>query len=376
MTGSRMDLFALLGVLELALVLVMVALVFIIRSKKLAAQVQSLQRELKNAVVVAERIGFDHYLRDEILRNQGLIEQAAQEHEKHPDAVRMLTLRTQFLELELQARELEKNPVQFQKRIAAGIQELIASLLPQAKSADAEPESAKPARQLHDTHNEELDHLRQVINNQQDSMKLLRTRLKDSSDEIPDLDSILKKLDEFEKQSRELHHCLETLEAENERLKAEKKGGSGTIVRSADTAQLSGLKNMVDKQQTTIASLHTLIRELAPNATKAHELEEALASIQHTNDELTGCVAVLEDENSMLRDELAEIQAHLEKQDAGRAEAPEGEADDNSAGELEIRLQELEALLEFKDAAIEELERQYNRLQGRYLAETGKTSID
>ncbi len=371
-----MNLFALLGVLELALVLLVVALIFIIRSKKLAAQVQSLQYQLKNAVVAPERTGFDYYLRDEILRNQGLIDQAAQAREKHPDAVKMLTLRTQFLELELQAREVEKNPVEFQKRLAAGIQELIARLLPEAESANAEVEPAEPARQLHDTQTEELDHLRQVINNQQDSMKLLRTRLKESSDEIPDLDSILEKLDEFEKQSRELHHCMGILEAENERLKAEKKGGSGTIVRSPDTAQLSGLKNMVDKQQTTIASLHNLIRELAPNATKASELEEALASIQHTNDELTGCVAVLEDENSMLRDELAEIQAHLDKQDADRAAAPVPEAADSSEPELEIKLQELEALLEFKDAAIEELEKQYNKLQARYLAETGKASID
>jgi DNA repair exonuclease SbcCD ATPase subunit len=399
MTSPKVDFLALLGVLEFTLILLVVALVFFIRSKNLMRQVRSLQDQLKVTSTVSEAVSFDQYLRDEVLRSQGLIDQAAASEDRQDRAaVELLSLRKKFLELELTAQEAKKNPVEFQSRVATGMHVLIEMLRPEPEAvvteqSEAAPpqtgmetpaEETDPGRELHDTHDEELDHLRQVINNQQDAMAVLRAKLKEGSGDIGDIDSILAKLDDFEKQSRELHQCLEILEAENERLKAEKNSGDSpsVILQRADTEQLSGLKSMVDKQHETIASLHGLIKELAPDAQKAKQLEEAFAEIQSTNNELTGCVAVLEDENAMLREELEEIQAFLDKQEAlnqAAAEDSTGQvaaATDASLRELEIKLQEMEALLEFKDAAIEELEKQYNKLQAKYLADTGKASID
>ena len=43
--------------------------------------------------------------------------------------------------------------------------------------------------------------------------------------------------------------------------------------------------------------------------------------------------------------------------------------------QLEIKVQELEALVEFKDATIEEMEKQHNSLKEKYLAETGKQKV-
>jgi chromosome segregation ATPase len=108
--------------------------------------------------------------------------------------------------------------------------------------------------------------------------------------------------------------------------------------------------------------------------------------MQRANQELNGCVAVLEDENALLRSELEEIQAMIARQaaDGGQTgEAPDGGSEaaaqqTTEAGlseqnqALEIKLQELEALLEFKDAAIQELEKQYNTLESKYLAATGQ----
>ncbi len=49
MEDLQINLFALLGVLEFAVVLLVVALFFIVRSKRLASRVRALQKELTEA---------------------------------------------------------------------------------------------------------------------------------------------------------------------------------------------------------------------------------------------------------------------------------------------------------------------------------------
>ena len=175
-----------------------------------------------------------------------------------------------------------------------------------------------------------------------------------------------------------MQRCLQVLEQENDRLKSlrsqPRAGAAGT-----QPEQLNGLRSMVGEQQHTIAKLQSLINKLAPEAGKARELADAFASMQHANQELNGCVAVLEDENALLRSELEEIQAKIARHeaDAGQGEddggqqaAEAGLSEQNQ--ELEVKVQELEALLEFKDAAIQELEKQYNILESKYLAASGQ----
>lgn len=401
MESIQIDLFVVLGFLEFALVISVIAALFALRSRRLARRVQALREQLDQPAEVPQAVGFDQYLRDEIIRNQAFIDQAAATQDsRERSAGEALAMRKQFLELELTAQASKGNPVQFCQTLTEGMRSLIEQLRPEpetvietatadapvAESAAKEPaeDSAAKMRELRDTHQDELGHLRKVINNQQDAMGALRARLKDSEGEIAGMEGILEKLDEFERQSLELQQSLQVLEAENERLKLAKRRNEPGSAKDAerDPAQLSGLKNMVGKQQATISSLQDLIRELAPEASKARELQEAIAQIQRTNQELNGCVAVLEDENNMLRDELAEIQAYLDAQERTAAEAVEAaemqgdQSSEDMMRELEIKVQELEALVEFKDAAIEEMEKQYNALQARYLAATGKKKVD
>lgn len=401
MESIQIDLFVVLGFLEFALVISVIAALFALRSRRLARRVQALREQLDQPAEVPQAVGFDQYLRDEIIRNQAFIDQAAATQDsRERSAGEALAMRKQFLELELTAQASKGNPVQFCQTLTEGMRSLIEQLRPEpetvietatadapvAESAAKEPaeDSAAKMRELRDTHQDELGHLRKVINNQQDAMGALRARLKDSEGEIAGMEGIHEKLDEFERQSLELQQSLQVLEAENERLKLAKRRNEPGSAKDAerDPAQLSGLKNMVGKQQATISSLQDLIRELAPEASKARELQEAIAQIQRTNQELNGCVAVLEDENNMLRDELAEIQAYLDAQERTAAEAVEAaemqgdQSSEDMMRELEIKVQELEALVEFKDAAIEEMEKQYNALQARYLAATGKKKVD
>lgn len=415
------------GALELAMLFLVVAVTFFIKFKLQVSKNSELQSALKKAgnMEVPEPVRYEQYLRDEVLRNEALIEQvAASEDEEEKKAAELLKMRKQFLELEVEASALEANPVEFQKCLAAGMGELIEQLRPEPETVtetvteiveeagsgdEAEAEADEPQRGQLDTHDEEFNRLKQVINNQHEAMAALRAELQARESEIEDLDTVLAKLDEFEQHDYGLQKSLEILEQENQRLKeAHSKGSSsGSSVEAMDPAQLTGLKSMLGDQQQTIHNLQTLLQELAPEASKAKELEEAIANIERANQELDSCVAVLEDENAMLRAELDAISAQLEQQaleeeaaeKAAAEEAvaeeeaaavveedavieletvdsePESSADDEKQA-LEIKVEELEALIEFKDAAIEELEKQYSSLESKYLAISGEKSVD
>ena len=411
MEDFQINLFAFLGVLEFAIGLLAVALFFVVRSKRLAGRVRALNKKLKEAEQQEpETIGFVQYLRDEVIRNQDFIDRAAaSEDDAEKKAGELLQWRKQFLELEVEACALEKNPAEFQDRLAAGMSELIEQLRPEPETvtetvseatdstpqadgaAEAGIEEGDEKRKTIDTHDAQLNRLKDVIINQHDAMVALRKELEAREGDIEDLDSILQKLDEFERQSSELETCLSVLEQENERLKAARAAGErgSSEASTREPAQLTGLKSMMNQQQETISNLQNLIRELAPEASKAKELEDSINAITHANQELNDCVAVLEGENTNLRSELEEIQMQLEQQEqaareqsepaieptSGDEEAAEDEVSmDEEKRELEIKVQELEALVEFKDATVEELEKQYNILESKYLALTGEKS--
>ena len=405
------------GILEMMMLLLIVAAVLFVRSKILGGKITELQKSLKDAQIVEapEQVSYEQYLRDEVLRNQGLIDQAAAaEDDARKKAGELLLMRKQFLELELEARALEGNPVAFQDRLAAGLSELIEQLRPEAETitetetvpaeegvdSDAEEavEEEAEERATHDTKDEEFDRLKQVINNQHEAMDALRAELQARESEIENLDTVLAKLDEFERHDVELQRCLEVLDQENQRLKEEHEKGeeSSVKIEPMDPAQLTGLKSMLGDQQQTIQNLQSLLQELAPEASKAKELETAIANIERANMELGGCVAVLEDENTKLRNEIDAINAQLEQQaiedeaaeeaaateegDLGieidMAESQTDESADDEKHQLEIKVEELEALVEFKDAAIEELEKQYSSLESKYMVATGEKKAD
>ncbi len=389
METLQVNLIAFLGALEFALLALVAAIGFGWRGRRLANRVRHLERQARQAKPDAEPVSYAQYLRDEVLRNQELIERAdAAQDVADRKVAGLFAMRKRFLEIELEARKLEANPVAFQARIADGMKALIEQLRPEPETVSAQTEVAPDAqasaepdpspdqensapRETHDTHDEEVDHLKQVINNQQDAMAALRAKLREHESELQGAEDVLQKLDEFEKRSDELQRCLQVLEQENERLKSARsqrhRGGAGM-----QPAQLNGLKSMVGEQQHTIAKLQTLIKTLAPEASKARELADAFATMQRANQELNGCVAVLEDDNAMLRSELEEIQATIARHeaDAGQQADAAGLSEQNQ--ELEAKVQELEALLEFKDAAIQELEKQYNILESKYLAASGQ----
>lgn len=407
--------------MELLLVLLIVAVVLTLRNRALARKLQDLQGR-EPGVIEAGGVPYAAYLRDELLKTRALLEQHA-DGDGAPD---WLVARRRFLELELDAQAVAGDPMAFQEKLDGGFQalldacrpvpvdtaedkpedvQLVEATEPEAEEADVkEPVNARVSDD--DLHKKEVMRLRDLIGHQQDAMRNLRTELESRSGEIDELETIVAQLDAFEKQMTELVRCIEVLEQENERLKQAREEG---VVTGPGTnpEELNRLKEMVNDQHSTIGNLQTMLEQLRPEAGKAHDLEDMLNDVVKSNKELNTCIMVLEDENQSLRDQLntqekqgdtpgekdsadiavfqqriQELESLLEFKDATleqleqdidrlRKEAHTGDDSGGDDETLEIKVQELEALLEFKEAAIEELEKQYAELEARYLELSG-----
>lgn len=406
---------------ELLLVLLIVAVVLTLRNRALTRKLHDLPGR-EPGVIEASGASYAAYLRDELLKTRALLEQ----HADGEGAPEWLVARRRFLELELDAQAMAGDPMAFQEMLDGGFQalldecrpayedtaedkaedaQLVEATEPEAEEADVqEPVNTRVSDD--DLHKKEMMRLRDLIGHQQDAMRNLRSELESRSGEIDELETIVAQLDAFETQMTELVRCIEVLEQENERLKqAREEGvdaGPGT-----NPEELNRLKDMVNDQQSTIGNLQTMLEQLRPEAGKAHDLEDMLNDVVKSNRELNTCIMVLEDENQSLRDQLntreklgdtlededgadiavfqqriQELESLLEFKDATleqldqdidrlRKEANTGDDSGGDDETLEIKVQELEALLEFKEAAIEELEKQYAELQATYLELTG-----
>ncbi|MCA1805001.1 MAG: hypothetical protein LC646_06625 [Xanthomonadaceae bacterium] len=405
--------------MELLLVLLIVAVVLILRNRALARKLHELQGR-EHGVIEAGGVSYAAYLRDELLKARALLEQHAG-GEGAPD---WLVARRRFLELELDAQAVAGDPMAFQEKLDGGFQalleefrpapednteaedvQLVEATEPEAGEADVqEPANARVSDD--DLHKKEMMRLRDLIGHQQDAMRNLRTELESRSGEIDELETIVAQLDAFETQMTELVRCIEVLEQENERLKQAREQG---VVTGPGTSpeELNRLKEMVNDQHSTIGNLQTMLEQLRPEAGKAHDLEDMLNDVVKSNKELNTCIMVLEDENQSLRDQLntqekqddaseekgsadiavfqqriQELESLLEFKDATleqleqdidrlRKEANTGDDSGGDDETLEIKVQELEALLEFKEATIEELEKQYAELEAKYLELNG-----
>jgi hypothetical protein len=235
MADLHINVYAFLGVLEFALLLLVVSLFFIVRSNRLAGRLRIVQGKLKKARQLQAPVTFAHYLRDEVDHNQGLIERAAEsQDEAGKNVARMMGFRKQFLELEVEARALENDPNAFQDKLAAGLGELIKDMRPDAEivmesladavattplQEEAVRQEQLAQRKLLDTHDAEFDRLKKVINNQQDAMEALR---KAGNGIAPqgDRDELESKLQELEALLESKDATIEQLEKQHSKLEA------------------------------------------------------------------------------------------------------------------------------------------------------------
>ena len=238
----------------------------------------------------------------------------------HP-AQALLELRKRYLELELNVQEVASDADVFRARLVEGLQTVSDACQPAAETAE---EASAPAGGRR--YEEELQRLRSVIDNQHDIMRELRAMLEAHTQGQADADQTRAKLDEFARQAAELERCVGALEQENTRLKSAEAGdGPGEASSdSSDGADSNALRSLIGNQQETISNLQSLVQSLVPEAEKAEQLTSIISRIERANQELNGCVVILEDENELLRGRVRELE---QPEGSGEGAAPGGDAD-------------------------------------------------
>lgn len=344
MADLNINLYALLGIVEILLILMMLGgvLFFQLRSSRrdaasLREQLQrastDVHREVVEVVKVAEpaepQRDYADFLRDELARsNQLLGEDPRSQSENAPDtsqndadalARQMLAARHQFLQLELDVQGIASTAdIEAQRQsVITGMQALLDSLRPQTAGLPEEPpmpasEEARDEPLVRSEVNrlqDQIIHLRTVIDNQHSVMRELRHLLEEHGGESEELHEALRKLGDAEAQAVELQRCLEVMEHENERLKHAPTPGTGSAGGAGPDADM--LRDLVGSQQRTISKLQHMLQSLAPDSGKAKELGDAIGKIQRANSELNSCVMVLEDENAMLRGQVESLQERI-----------------------------------------------------------------
>ncbi|MEJ2686594.1 MAG: hypothetical protein P8124_05165 [Gammaproteobacteria bacterium] len=261
----------------------------------------------------------------------------------------LLLLRRAFLQIELAAQDAADDGVEYRQRLLEGLKTI------QWPGADADAGTAKLGRR----YEEELARLRAVIGNQHEIMRELETIVTANSGTDETAEEARRKLELWEQQAAELERCVGVLEMENKRLRTEHGEQGGESDASEPSAGASEeddqLRSLIGSQQETINQLHQLVQGLVPEAEKAKQLTDIIGRIERANKELNTCVVVLEDENDLLRGRVQELEST----------SPAAPAD--SQQQLS-RIEELEAEIQFKDAAIEELQQQCQSLESRFAA--------
>ncbi len=341
-----LNLYALLGILEVITVILVWAGVMSFKWRSASRDVAALRQQLKEAPIVSSPIiaapmntpgepsapppEYADFLREQIERSNLLLGEAipeqaedALEAAQHEDETRirqMLAARHQFLQLELDVQNAPQDEDRLvqRQRLVSGMQALLNGLgsQPIAPPGGDEPtddssagETAPLGRNEIDKMQEQIGYLRKVIDNQHSAMRELRALLDKHGEDSDELQEALRKLGDAEAQAVELNRCLEVIEHENHRLKDARHGAThkGGVV-NPDTDLL---RDLVGDQQRTIGKLRNMLRAITPEGGKAGELEEAINKIQRSNNELNSCVMVLEDENNMLRGQVETLRGRL-----------------------------------------------------------------
>lgn len=372
MTELNINLFALLGIIEVLLILMLAGGLLYFHLRNARREAAALREQLQQAgsqtrpAAVEQPVAapaapaepqrdYADFLREQLERSSLLLgeDTSAQPEDEHTR--QMLAARHQFLQLELDVQGVASTAdVAAQRQtLIAGMQALLDGLRNQAQDsavpavteavedASEEPATRSEVNRLQD----QITHLRTVIDNQHSVMRELRQLLEEHGGESEELQEALRKLGDAEAQAIELQRCLEVMEHENEQLQDTAASALTTGMAMSPDAEM--LRDLVGSQQRTISKLQHMLQSLGTDSGKARELDEAIDKIQRANKELNSCVMVLEDENAMLRGQVESLQeriADLEaqappEQPAGNGEEAESEEDLNALWESALAQQ-------------------------------------
>lgn len=333
----QMHIYGILALLEIFVLVSGVAVYLYLRNRKQNRTISRLQSSLNQKPAQAEIIevekqvaasevetqSYSDFLRDELDASNTLLGtdggasgEDGEEGDSEADLVRhMLAARHQFLQLELDAQAMGKDPEAKRKHIVEQMQGLLATL--NSLRSEPEPETETVEEEVTDEATlarekqleSQISHLRTVINNQQDVMRELRELLEKEMSDSEEMRAIVSKLQDAEARSIELERSLEVMEKDAADFAVHSSGRAGEYDSTPDSDML---RDLVGSQQQTINNLQMMLKQTVDDSNASVELRDAIEKIQRSNQELGTCVMVLEDENTMLRDQIESLHAQLE----------------------------------------------------------------
>lgn len=380
----QLDLISVLLVLELVIVLFAGCIILWFKFKKEKNKKPQIIIKEQQASLVKESLdsSYDDCLRSELKQLQDIISALPESQAGDVlDNRTLLGVRQEFIALELSAQDWLSDADTHQEKLMEGIRSLLDHFnMEHGDTADKDGEEKVGGTEQYE---DQLEYFKSVIDNQLNVMRDLRKKLAAAdnsegglSDEMKDL---FDQLEQAEKQAVELGRCVEILEEENERLRQnagsdKDSGDAGAENQSSDSMMedIGGMETMVSNQQETISKLKNLLDDLVLEASKAEELEDLIGHIQRANKELSGCIMVLEDENTMLRGEMERLRNNLSTMLLANNDAGDDDKLQYKNESLSKKLESLKSMIDIKDTSIGELQQKVEALKSEYMTATGK----
>lgn len=347
------------------------------------------------------------YLEKELLRNEARTSQqiniekdAGKEADSQDDAAadqqpqnkisHLLGARNRFLQVEKAAAEHSENEHAFWDSIQKGMKDVLETfrtvetekVVVTEESVEHKKETVEKVFYI-ETQGKKIDgevnRLKDIIYEQENTLSSLRKGLTQSEEHFPDeseeLAALHAQLNGFERQLNDSRVCMEVLELENDRLQQEvhKLEASAAQVSAGDTAgddtdrdtssrvDVQQMKEVLDKQEKQIEELNLTIEDLKLDASQAEKLKTTINSFTRTSQEMMGCITILEEENEHLKEQLHDIEEHPEAQGIDASGNGDSEA-------LQKKIRHLEEELIKKDVNYAKLQDEFSSMEKEYLA--------
>ena len=233
--------------------------------------------------------------------------------------------------------------------------------------------------------NGEVNKLKDIIYDQENTVNGLKKALKKAAENQPEgmnleenesFQDLKQQADAFERQISDSKMCMDILEMENDRLQtevndlqgrydelfkkqeeAEKESASPEDTDSSkpqNNENIDQIKEALDKQQLQIEGLNSTIDGLQLEANAAEALKEKIHEFTRNSQEMMGCIAILEDENTFLQNMVSDLEAQTGNHDS--LEEAEKAPDTENAGIMKEELEKQEARIAELNKTIDELQ--------------------
>lgn len=311
-----------------------------------------------------------------------------QSEEQHERERSLLTRRIDFLQLEKDVLDEHVTDQSYWDKITSRLAELLSPSTAEDKepAADGEPDNARYLERIAN-YQAQLQALHEEFDNYRKYSHKLSSALSDVNKEAEADKALMELMADFKAHDERLQQRLAQLQRENTALShnldaAEKAAfahdyrsgkhslhtGNTESPTTASEEEIGRLRDIIDRQYASIDDLKKAIVDTQEDHEQAHKLDDKLAAVSRSQQEMQTCIDVLEMENQRLIDELSELRAAAqsspEASAAGTDELYELRLNSKALQDENVALTEQ---LESKAADLDNLQKEYDSLQEEFM---------